>query len=86
VLIEPNHRDPELHLTDAFSYAQRHQMPSSRKISLPTKRALHSISLKHDVWMTPNRSEMNPPHHLLHRNRLRRQLLPLPSLGAFCRR
>jgi predicted acylesterase/phospholipase RssA len=58
VLIEPNHRDPELYLANTFSYAQRRhlaehayqqtrQMLRSRKTGLSAKLARHGISLNH---------------------------------------
>jgi len=58
VLIEPDHRDPELYLANTFSYAQRRhlaehayqqtrQMLRSRKTGLSAKLARHGISLNH---------------------------------------
>jgi predicted acylesterase/phospholipase RssA len=60
VLIEPDHRDPELYLANTFSYAQRRnlaehayqqtrQMLRSRRTGLSAKLARHGISLKHEV-------------------------------------
>jgi predicted acylesterase/phospholipase RssA len=60
VLIEPDHRDPELYLANTFSYAQRRhlaehayqqtrQMLRSRKTGLSAKLARHGISLNHDA-------------------------------------
>ena len=60
ILIEPDHRDPELYLANTFSYAQRRhlaehayqqtrQMLRSRKTGLSAKLARHGISLNHDV-------------------------------------
>jgi predicted acylesterase/phospholipase RssA len=60
ILIEPDHRDPELYLANTFSYAQRRhlaehayqqtrQMLRSRKTGLSVKLARHGISLNHDV-------------------------------------
>ncbi|MBT3068350.1 patatin-like phospholipase family protein [Rhodoferax sp. U11-2br] len=58
VLIEPNHRDPELYLANTFSYSQRRhlaehayqqtrQLLRSRQTKLATKLAYHGISLNH---------------------------------------
>ncbi|APW44200.1 patatin-like phospholipase family protein [Rhodoferax saidenbachensis] len=66
VLIEPDHRDPELYLANTFSYAQRRQLAEhayqqtrqllrSRKTGLSAKLARHGISLKHDVLDDPKR-------------------------------
>jgi len=60
ILIEPDHRDPELYLANTFSYAQRRhlaehayqqtrQLLRSRKTGLSAKLARHGISLNHDV-------------------------------------
>lgn len=60
VLIEPDHRDPELYLANTFSYAQRRQLAEhayqqtrqmlrSRKTGLSVKLARHGISLNHAV-------------------------------------
>ena len=60
ILIEPDHRDPEMYLANTFSYAQRRhlaehayqqtrQMLRSRKTGLSAKLARHGISLNHDV-------------------------------------
>ena len=60
ILIEPDHRDPELYLANTFRYAQRRhlaehayqqtrQMLRSRKTGLSAKLARHGISLNHDV-------------------------------------
>lgn len=60
ILIEPDHRDPELYLANTFSYAQRRhlaehayqqtrQLLRSRKTGLSTKLARHGISLNHTV-------------------------------------
>ena len=72
VLIEPDHRDPELYLANTFSYAQRRhlaehayqqtrQMLRSRKTGLSAKLARHGISLKHDVLDDPKRHLSAPP-------------------------
>jgi NTE family protein len=55
ILIEPDHRDPELYLANTFSYAQRRhlaehayqqtrQMLRSRKTGLSAKLARHGIT------------------------------------------
>ncbi|MCF8208224.1 MAG: patatin-like phospholipase family protein [Rhodoferax sp.] len=60
VLIEPDHRDPELYLANTFSYAQRRhlaehayqqtrQMLRTRKTGLSTTLARHGISLNHEA-------------------------------------
>ena len=66
ILIEPDHRDPEMYLANTFSYAQRRhlaehayqqtrQMLRSRKTGLSAKLARHGISLNHDVLDDPKR-------------------------------
>lgn len=66
ILIEPDHRDPELYLANTFSYAQRRhlaehayqqtrQMLRSRKTGLSAKLIRHGISLNHDVLDDPKR-------------------------------
>jgi predicted acylesterase/phospholipase RssA len=66
VLIEPDHRDPELYLANTFSYAQRRhlaehayqqtrQMLRSRKTGLSAKLSRHGISLNHSVLDDPKR-------------------------------
>ena len=66
ILIEPDHRDPEMYLANTFSYAQRRhlaehayqetrQMLRSQKINLSAKLARHCISLRHDVLDDPGR-------------------------------
>ena len=60
ILIEPDHRDPELYLANTFSYAQRRrlaehafqqtrQMLRSNKTGISAKLARHGISLDHDA-------------------------------------
>lgn len=60
VLIEPDHRDPELYLANTFSYAQRRhlaehayqqtrQLLRSRKTGLSAKLERHGIQLNHAV-------------------------------------
>jgi predicted acylesterase/phospholipase RssA len=66
VLIEPDHRDPELYLANTFSYAQRRhlaehayqqtrQLLRSRKTGLSAKLARHGISLNHEALDDPKR-------------------------------
>ena len=66
VLIEPDHRDPELYLANTFSYAQRRhlaehayqqtrQMLRSRKTGLGAKLSRHGISLNHEALDDPKR-------------------------------
>ena len=72
ILIEPDHRDPELYLANTFSYAQRRhlaehayqqtrQMLRSRKTGLSAKLAQHGISLNHDVLDDHKRHLSAPP-------------------------
>jgi hypothetical protein len=72
ILIEPDHRDPELYLANTFSYAQRRhlaehayqqtrQMLRSRKTGLSAKLAHHGISLNHDVLDDHKRHLSAPP-------------------------
>ena len=66
ILIEPDHRDPELYLANAFSYAKRRhlaehayqqtrQMLRSRKTGMSTKLARHGIYLDLDALNDPKR-------------------------------
>jgi NTE family protein len=66
ILIEPDHRDPELYLANTFSYAQRRrlaehayqqtrQMLRSNKTGISAKLARHGISLDHDALNDPKR-------------------------------
>ena len=66
ILIEPDHRDPELYLANTFSYAQRRhlaehayqqtrQMLRSRKTGLSAKLWRHGITLHHDALDDPTR-------------------------------
>lgn len=72
ILIEPDHRDPELYLANTFSYAQRRQLAEhayqqtrqmlrSRKTGLSEKLARHGISLNHEVLDDPKRHLSAPP-------------------------
>ncbi len=60
VLIEPNHRDPELYLANTFSYSQRRhlaehayqqtrQMLRAQQTPLATRLGYHGITIKHQV-------------------------------------
>ena len=71
VLIEPDHRDPELYLANTFSYAQRRQLAEhayqqtrqllrSRKTGLSAKLARHGISLRHEILDDPKRHLTSP--------------------------
>jgi len=72
VLIEPDHRDPELYLANTFSYGQRRSLAEhayqqtramlrSRRTSLSVKLARHGISLRADVLDDPRRHLVTPP-------------------------
>lgn len=71
VLIEPNHRDPELYLANTFSYGQRRhlaehayqqtrQMLRSQQTGLSTKLGYHGITLNHAV-LDDNHRHLCPP-------------------------
>ncbi len=71
ILIEPDHRDPELYLANAFSYAKRshlaehayqqtRQMLRSRKTGMSTKLARHGIYLDLDALNDPKRHLTQP--------------------------
>lgn len=73
VLIEPNHRDPELFLANTFSYSQRRhlaehayqqtrQMLRSRQTGLSSKLAYHGIKLNHAVLDDNSRHLCAPKH------------------------
>jgi len=66
ILIEPDHRDPELYLANTFSYAQRRhlaehayqqtrQMLRSNKTDLSAKLLRHGITLHHEALDDPKR-------------------------------
>ena len=66
ILIEPDHRDPELYLANTFSYAQRRhlaehayqqtrQMLRSHKTGLSAKLWRHGITLHHEALDDPKR-------------------------------
>jgi predicted acylesterase/phospholipase RssA len=72
ILIEPDHRDPELYLANTFSYSQRRQLAEhayqqtrqmlrSRKTGLSVKLSRHGISLNHEVLDDPSRHLSAPP-------------------------
>ena len=72
VLIEPDHRDPELFLANTFSYGQRRHLAEhayqqtramlrSRKTSMSAKLARHGITLNTDVLEDPRRHLVTPP-------------------------
>ncbi len=72
ILIEPDHRDPELYLANTFSYSQRRhlaehayqqtrQMLRSRKTGLSAKLRQHGITLNHEVLDDPRRHLSAPP-------------------------
>ena len=71
ILIEPDHRDPELYLANTFSYAQRRhlaehayqqtrQMLRSNKTGISAKLARHGICLNHDALNDPKRHLTKP--------------------------
>jgi NTE family protein len=66
VLIEPDHRDPELYLANTFSYGRRRQLAEhayqqtrsmlrSRRTSLAAKLQRHGIGLRADLLDDPRR-------------------------------
>jgi NTE family protein len=66
LLIEPDHRDPEMYLANTFSYAQRRQLAEhayqqtrqmlrSRKAGISAKLWRHGISLRHETLDDPKR-------------------------------
>ncbi len=72
VLIEPDHRDPELYLANTFSYGQRRSLAEhayqqtramlrSRRTTLSAKFARHGITLRADVLDDPRRHLVTPP-------------------------
>ncbi|HPH14784.1 MAG TPA: patatin-like phospholipase family protein [Burkholderiaceae bacterium] len=72
ILIEPDHRDPELYLANTFSYGQRRhlaehayqqtrQMLRSRKTGLSDKLARHGIHINHAALDDPKRHLCMPP-------------------------
>ena len=66
ILIEPDHRDPELYLANTFSYGQRRQLAEhayqqtrsmlrSRRTTLGAKLARHGVQIRSDVLDDPRR-------------------------------
>jgi NTE family protein len=71
VLIEPDHRDPELYLANTFSYAKRRQLAEhayqqtrqmlrTRKTGMSAKLARHGITLNLDALNDPKRQLAHP--------------------------
>jgi NTE family protein len=71
VLLEPDHRDPELYLANTFSYSQRRhlaehayqqtrRMLRTRRASLSARLARHGITLNMDVLEDPTRHLLKP--------------------------
>lgn len=71
ILIEPDHRDPELYIANTFSYAQRRylaehafqqtrHMLRSRKTGLSAKLWRHGITLHHEALDDPKRHLTSP--------------------------
>ncbi len=71
LLIEPDHRDPELYLANTFSYGQRRSLAEhayqqtramlrSRRTSLSARLARHGIRLRADVLDDPRRHLVTP--------------------------
>ena len=80
ILIEPDHRDPEMHLANTFSCAQRRhltepahqetrQMLRSQKTNLSTRLARYNISLRHDMLDDPGRQLRALPKPATHLGR-----------------
>ncbi|MCJ0761854.1 patatin-like phospholipase family protein [Variovorax terrae] len=72
VLIEPDHRDPELYLANTFSYGRRRQLAEhayqqtrrllrSRKTGLSAQLGRHGVTLRHEVLDDPKRHLVAPP-------------------------
>ena len=72
ILIEPDHRDPELYLANTFGYGQRRQLAEhayqqtramlrSRRTTLSAKLSRHGISLRDDVLQEPRRHLVAQP-------------------------
>jgi NTE family protein len=72
ILIEPDHRDPEMYLANTFSYRQRRhlaehafqqtrQMLRSRKTGLSAKLSRHGIALNHAALDDPKAHLCAPP-------------------------
>ncbi len=72
ILIEPDHRDPEMYLANTFSYSQRRalaehayqqtrSMLRSNKTTLSHKLGKHGITLNAEVLSDPKRQLVQPP-------------------------
>ena len=72
ILIEPDHRDPELYLANTFSYGQRRQLAEhayqqtrsmlrSRRTTLAATLARHGIAIRAEVLDDPRRHLVDPP-------------------------
>jgi NTE family protein len=72
ILIEPDHRDPEMYLANTFSYSQRRalaehayqqtrSMLRSNKTTLSRKLGRHGITLNAEVLNDPKRQLVQPP-------------------------
>jgi hypothetical protein len=72
VLIEPDHRDPELYLANTFGYGQRRQLAEhayaqtrmmlrSRRTSLSAKLQRHGIRLRTEVLDDPRKHLVAAP-------------------------
>jgi NTE family protein len=72
ILIEPDHRDPEMYLANTFSYSQRRalaehayqqtrSMLRSNKTTLSRKLGKHGITLNSEVLSDPKRQLVQPP-------------------------
>jgi NTE family protein len=72
VLIEPDHRDPQLYLANTFGYGRRRQLAEhayqqtratlrSRRSSLSAKLRRHGIELRMDALEDPRRHLVAPP-------------------------
>lgn len=71
VLVEPDHRDPELYLANTFSYGQRRQLAEhayqqtrrflrTRRAALSAKLGRHGIVIDHAVLDDPKRHLVSP--------------------------
>lgn len=72
LLVEPDHRDPELYLANTFSYRQRRQLAEhayqqtrallrSRRCAIGAKLQRHGIALRMEVLDDPHRHLVTPP-------------------------
>ena len=88
ILIEPDHRDPEMYLANTFSYSQRRalaehayqqtrSMLRSRKTSLAAKLGKHGITINADVLNDPKRQLVQP---VLPTSRLGRAIVNLQEV------